>query len=273
MAVSRSSSTSASSRVRASTADRQVVPDHQRPVGVDAGHQLVELQRQQPAVGAEFDDVPGDLVGDAADHLQALDHRDGVADGHQILDLQGGEGAGDLVQAELVPLEGGQGLVGAGQDRRGVVQDVPLTVDVEADDPHRLADRDDRVAGLPGDPLGGAVPGAGLLRRDRRVGHQVHGGAHDAGAVAGEDDGAVHLAQLPDPGRGELHVQREAAGAELLHDAVVAEHDERARTPAQDAFETVAQGGPGGHEGEIRAQRVAGQRRATTGVPTDRATR
>jgi hypothetical protein len=124
---------------------------------------------------------------------------------------------------------------------------------VQTDDPHRLADRDDRVAGLLGDPLGGAVPGAGLLGRDARVGHQVHGGPDDAGAVAGQHDGAVHLAQLAQPGRGELHVERESAGADRLHDAVVAEHDERAGAAAQDAFESVTQSGAGGHQCEIGA--------------------
>ena len=200
----------------------QVVADDQRAVGVDAGHQLVELQGEQPAVGAQLDHVAGDLVGDPAHHLQPLHHRDRVADGDQVLDLQRGQRAGDLVQPQLVALQRGQRLVGPGQDRRRVVEDVPLAVDVEADDAHRLADRDDRVAGLLGDPLGGAVPGAGLLGRDGRVGHQVHGGPDDPGAVAGQHDGAVHLAQLAQPGRGELDVEREAAGAERLDDLVVA---------------------------------------------------
>ena len=53
------------------------------------------------------------------------------------------------------------------------------------------------------DPLGGAVPGAGLLRGDRGVGHQVHVGAQDPGDVAVEHDGAVHLGQLAQPGRRE----------------------------------------------------------------------
>ena len=49
-----------------------VVAGDELAVGVDAGHQLVELQGEQPAVGAELDDVAGDLVGDAAHHLQPL---------------------------------------------------------------------------------------------------------------------------------------------------------------------------------------------------------
>jgi hypothetical protein len=119
---------------------RQVVTDDERAVGVNAGHQLVELQREQAAVRAELDHVTGDLIGDAADHLQALYNRDRVADRDQVLDLQRGQRTGDLVQAQLVPLQRGQGLVGPGQDRGGVVEDVALAVDVEPDDAHRLAD-------------------------------------------------------------------------------------------------------------------------------------
>ena len=104
------------------------------------------------------------------------------------------------------------------------------------------------IAGLLGHPLGGAVPGAGLLGGDGRVGHQVHGGAYDPGAVAGEHHGAVHLAQLPQPGRGELDVQREAAGAHRLHHLVVAEHDQRAGAATQDPFQPVAQRGAGRHQ-------------------------
>ena len=103
-----------------------------------------------------------------------------VADGDEVLDLQRGQRARHLVQARLVPLEGGDGLVGAGEQFAGAAEDVAALAEVEADDPHRLRHRDDRVAGLAGDPLRGAVPGAGLLGRDGRVGHQVGRRPHDA---------------------------------------------------------------------------------------------
>ncbi len=121
--------------------------------------------------------------GDAADHLQALGHRGDVADRHQVLDLQRGQRARDLVEAELVALQGRQRLVGAGQDRGRVLQDAALAVHVQGDQPHRLADRDDREAGLLAHPVGGAVPGAGLLRGDRGVRHQLDAGPQDLGAV------------------------------------------------------------------------------------------
>src|SRR5439155_26486862 len=56
----------------------QVVADDQDTVGVHPGHELFELQGQQAAVGTQFDDVPGDLVGDPPYHLQPLDH------GHRV---------------------------------------------------------------------------------------------------------------------------------------------------------------------------------------------
>ena len=70
-----------------------VVAQQQLPVRLDAGHQLLELQREQPALGAELHDVVADLGGDPAHHLQPLDHRHRVADGDEVLDLQRGEGA------------------------------------------------------------------------------------------------------------------------------------------------------------------------------------
>ena len=76
----------------------QVVADQQDPVAVDAGHELVELQGQQPALGAELDDVVLDLAADAADHLGALGDDADVAHRDEVLDLQGGQGAADLVE-------------------------------------------------------------------------------------------------------------------------------------------------------------------------------
>ena len=55
-----------------------------------------------------------------------------------------------------------------------------------------------------------------------------------------EHDGAVHLRQLAQTGRGEGHVEEEAAGAQGLDRPVVAEHDQRAGTAAQDPLESVA---------------------------------
>ena len=69
----------------------EVVLGDEPTILLDATDQLVELQHDQPAVGAELDDVPLDLLGDPPHHLGPLQHRRDVADRHEILDLQCGE--------------------------------------------------------------------------------------------------------------------------------------------------------------------------------------
>src|SRR5437868_2414451 len=229
---------------------REIVADDQFAFGVDAGDQLVELQGEQPSVGAELDDISLDLLGDPADHLQPLyDGRD-VADRHQVLDLQRGERPGDLVEPVLVPFERRQGLVRLGEDHGRLLQDVPDAVQVEGDDPHRLADRDDREPGLPGHPLRGPVPRPRLVRRNRRIGNQVYGRTHDLVAVAPQHDGAVHLGQFPQPGRREVHVELEPATADLLDHAVVPQHDQPTGGPAQNPLQPITQSGPRGQFGQ-----------------------
>jgi len=102
-------------RCSAATARRHVVTGDQLAVGIDAGHQLLELQRQQPSVGAQLDDLAGGLVSDAAHHLQALGDDRGVAHGDEVLDLERRQGVGHLVEAGLVALERGDRLIGATQ--------------------------------------------------------------------------------------------------------------------------------------------------------------
>jgi hypothetical protein len=137
------------------------------------------------------------------------------------------------------------------------LQHVPAVQHVQADDPHRLRHRDDRETGLQRDSLRGAVPGAGLFGGDGRVGHQMRGRTQDAGAVVGEDDRAVHLAQLAQLGRGELHVQRKATRAEGLDGLVPTDHDQRTGVAAQDPLQAVAQRGAWRNRGEHGAQIVA----------------
>jgi hypothetical protein len=222
-------------------AGADVVADDQLPVVADPAGQLLQLEGDEAAVGAQLDGVLLDLGADPAHHLQALEHRGDVPDGHQVLDLQGGEGAGDLVEAGLVALQRLQGLVGAGQDLAGVLQHVAQVADVDGDHRHRLAHRHHRVAGLLGHPLRGAVPGAALPGLDAGVGDQLGGRPEDPGALPVQDDGAVHLGQLPQPRGRELHVQLEAAGAQRLDHLVEAHDDEGAGAAAQDALQAVPQ--------------------------------
>ena len=75
-------------------------------------------------------------------------------------------------------------------------------------------------------------------------------------AVGGQHDRAVHLAQLAQPGGGELDVEREAARAQALDDRVPADDDQRAGVAAQDALEAVPQRRAGRDGREDAAQRV-----------------
>ena len=69
---------------------------------------------------------------------------------------------------------------------------------------------------------------AGLGRGQRRVGHEVHVRLEDPVAVGVEDDRAVHLRELEEPLRRERRVDDEAAVAQSLDAARVAD-DDRAR--------------------------------------------
>src|SRR4051812_2060905 len=73
---------------RTAAAAGEVVADQQPAVLLDPGEHLVELQGQEPPVGAQLDDEALDLVGDAPDHLQPLADAHRVAHGDQVLDLQ-----------------------------------------------------------------------------------------------------------------------------------------------------------------------------------------
>lgn len=218
-----------------------VVPDDELALRLHPGDQLVELEGEEAAVGAQLHHVLGDLGGDPPHHLEPLRHRGDIADRHQVLDLQSGERARDLVEPELVPLQGGQSLIRAGQDRRGLLEDPALPVDVQRDQMHRLRYGDDREAALFGDPVRGAVAGAGLLGGDGRVGDQLDTGPEDLADVLVEDQRAVEFAQLTQARGGELDIHDETAGAHRLDRLVHAEDDQPAGVAAQDAFEAVAQ--------------------------------
>ena len=111
----------------------EVVLGHQAAVVLDAAHQLLELEQHEPAVGAELDDVPLDLLGDPPHHLGALQHGGDVADGHEVLDLERRQRAAHRVEAGLVPLEDLQRLVGAGEHPRDRLQRVLLAAAVDRD--------------------------------------------------------------------------------------------------------------------------------------------
>ena len=184
------------------------------------------------------------------DQLGALEQVDHVAQGDDVLDLEGGQVGRDLVQAGLVPLEGLEGLVAATEDRRDGLQLVALVLGVDGHHGHVLGDRDDRDADGSGDTLGRAVPGAGLLGRDVRVGHQVHVRPGDVAGIGREHDGTVGLGQLGQALGRERHGDQEAAGGDVEHLRAVTDDDERAHARLQDAVQALSQRSPGGHRGK-----------------------
>ena len=103
-------------------------------VGGDADHRLLELHLDQPALGAELDDVALDLDRHARDELGALEHGEHVVQRHAALELERGQAGGDLVEAAAVLVERRERLVGLGEHGRDVLEDVLRAVEVERDD-------------------------------------------------------------------------------------------------------------------------------------------
>ena len=113
--------------------------DERGLVGGGADHRLLELHLDEPALGAQLDDVALDLDGHARHELGALEDREDVVERRAALELQGGQAGGDLVQARAVLVERRERLVGLGQDDGDVLEDVLRAVDVERDDLAALA--------------------------------------------------------------------------------------------------------------------------------------
>ena len=80
------------------------------------------------------------------------------------------------------------------------------------------------------------MPGARFFGRDGRVGHQLHVGTHDSGAVGGQHHRAVHLRQLAQAGGSERDVQMEATGTDPFDLGIVPDDDQSACAATQDAF-------------------------------------
>ena len=237
----------------------EVVLEHEAAVVLHAGVELVEVEADQAPVVAELHDEAFDLGGDPPDHLGALEDLHDVPDRDQVLDLQGGEVAGDLVEPAAVALEGPERLVGTVEQAGDGVQAVLLLAHVHRDGGHPLGDRDDRDVDGAGHPLGRAVAGARLRGGGVRVGDQVHVGPGDAAGVGRQDDGAVHLGQLRQALGTEGAVEQEPARADVEDLRTVPDDDEGAHATGQDAVEAFPQRGAGGGRGEGGTHRVTGR--------------
>jgi hypothetical protein len=70
---------------------RGVVADDDVASGAAAHGELIKLEGEEAAVFAQFQDVLGDFLGDAADHFLALEGDGHIANRHHRLDLQSGQ--------------------------------------------------------------------------------------------------------------------------------------------------------------------------------------
>ena len=212
-----------------------------RLVGGDADHRLVELHLDQPALGAELDDVALDLDRHPRHELGALEHGEHVVQRRAALELERGQAGRDLVEAAAVLVERRERLVGLGEHDRDVLEDVLDAVDVERDDLAALGDRDHERVGLLGHALGRAVPCARLQREDRRVGRQLDVGVRDLGRVRAEHDRAVHLRQLVEERRRVVELELDPAREQERELVGVADHDQPAGVGVQDVVDPLAQ--------------------------------
>ena len=186
--------------------------------------------------------------------------RGDVADGDQVLDLQRGQRAGDLVEAGLVALERRQRLVGPGEDRCRALEDVAPPADVEGDDAHRLAHRDDRM------PVWMATRSAVRCRVPDSEVSMVGSGTSWVLArrirvtSLSSDDRAVHLGQLAQPGGRELDVDAKAPRADRLDALVVAQHDERTGAAARIRSRPSRSSVPGATAARVASSRSSAER-------------
>ena len=162
----------------------------------------------------------------------------------RALEFERGQPGRDLVEAGAELLERRKRLVGLREHDRDVLEDVLDAVHVDRDDLAALRDRDHERFRLLGDTLGGAVAGAGLVREDRRVGHQLDVRHHDLGRIRVEDDRAVHLGHLVQERRAVVDLQLDAAGEHEAQVLGFADRDQTAGARVQDALDALAQRGP-----------------------------
>ena len=210
-----------------------------------ADHRLLELHLDQPALGAELDDVALDLDRHAGHELGALEHGEDVVQRHAALELERGEAGGDLVQPGAVLVQRRERLVGLGEDGGDLLEDVLHAVDVERHDVAALGDGDHQRVGLLRHALGRTVARAGLRRQDRRVGHQLHVAPGDPGRVRVDRDRAVHLRELVEQRGRVVDVQLDAAREQERQLVGIPDDDQAPGAGMDDVVDALAHRGAG----------------------------
>ena len=187
----------------------QVVAQNQVAGGHLGGAQLLQLQGNEAAVHAELQHVVADLADNAVHHLHTLKGHCHIRQGNVRLNLQGRQAGEHRTQTLLIAFKGLNRLVCASHQVLAVLDRVAGAVNVHRNHRHRRAHRNHRETGLNRRAFGGAVAGAGLVRLNGGVRHELYAGVQQAGGVAVADDSAIHLRQLAQASCRELGVDVE----------------------------------------------------------------
>src|SRR3954451_3743639 len=203
--------------------------------------ELVQLHANEPGLGAELDAVAVDLRCHSRRHLGALQDDEHVVENDGFLELQRRQARKPLVEPLPIRLERRQRLVRLRQHFWHGIELVAGLPDVHRDRRPLLRDRHDERAGLLRDTFGRAVPGAGLVRRDRRIRHQLDVRVRDLRQRRVDDDRAVHLRELVEELRRERLVEPHAARVQKRQLGGVADDDQSALVRANHVVDRLPQ--------------------------------
>src|SRR5919201_1753862 len=215
------------------------------PFRGDLADELVQLHADEPRFGSQLDAVALDLRRHARRHLRPLQHHEHVVEHDGVLELERRQPRQHLVEPLPVRLQRRERLIRLREHLGNRVELVARLGDVDRDRRALLRDGDDERTRLLRDTLGRAMPRAGLVRRDRRVRHQLHVRVRDLRQRRRDDDRAVHLGQLVEELRRERLVETHAAGEQERELVRIAEDDQRSLAGANDVVDRLAQLRPG----------------------------
>ena len=227
-------------RARAGTV-RVVVVDDGRTLCRHVTDELVQLHLDQPRLRAELDTIARNLGGHARRHLGTLQDNEDVVEHHRVLELERRQPGQHLLEPLAVGLERRERLVRLRQHFVHRVELVARRPDVDRDCRALLGDRDHECAGLLRDAFCRAMTSARLVRRNRRVGHQLHVRVGELRQRRVDDDRPVHLRQLVEELRRKRDVEPDPAGEEKRELVRIADHDQRALARADDVVDALTQ--------------------------------
>ena len=227
----------------------------------DAVEGLLELHLDQPALAAKLPHVSLYLLGDPGRVLEGSDGADDLPQRHGPVVLVHGQAPRLLAQPPGELLERRDSRVRLGQDDPDILEDVrPVGALVEAHHPPALGDRYDEAARLLRRAVGGQVAHSRLLGLEGRVRTELYVRVVDGGDIGRDHDRAVHLRQLVEAHRRELHLDLHPArdDAEALELLGVVEDDQGPVVRPHDVLYGLPEIRTRGHElegaGQLRGQ-------------------